>query len=73
MDQFEEIFLKEMGYPIGRHPITIKRTRAYKQTEDETVRDFQGRFENMLYQIPESHHPEGSTSCISIPMHFWHI
>jgi hypothetical protein len=29
-----------------------------KQAEDETARDFQDRFENMLYQIPESHHPE---------------
>ena len=47
-----------MEYPARRHPNTIRRLKHIRQAEDETVRDFQIRFENMLYQIPESHHPE---------------
>jgi hypothetical protein len=47
-----------MGYPARRHPNTIRRTQAHKTTEDETVREFYIRFENMLYQIPESHYLE---------------
>jgi hypothetical protein len=38
--------------------VLLKRLEHIKQTEDETVRDFQDRFEDILYQIPESHHPE---------------
>jgi hypothetical protein len=62
-----------MGYPVGRYPSTIKELEHIKQAEDETVRDFQDRFENMLYQIPESHHPEESTLSISLLVHFWDI
>jgi hypothetical protein len=35
----------------------LKRLEYVKQTQNETVRDFQVRFEGLLYQIPRSHHP----------------
>jgi hypothetical protein len=38
--------------------VLLKRLEHIKQIEDETIKDFQDRFEYILYQIPESHHPE---------------
>jgi hypothetical protein len=36
----------------------LKRLEYIKQIENETIREFQDRFENLLWQIPRSHHPE---------------
>jgi hypothetical protein len=36
----------------------LKRVEYVKQNENETVRDFEGRFEGLLYQIPRSHYPK---------------
>jgi hypothetical protein len=58
MEQFEETFLRRWGIQLEDIPVLLKRLEHIKQTEDETVRDFQDRFEDILYQIPESHHPE---------------
>jgi hypothetical protein len=58
MEQFEETFLGIWGTRLEDIPVLLERLEHIKQNEDETVRDFQDRFENMLYQIPESHHPE---------------
>jgi hypothetical protein len=38
--------------------VLLKRLEHIKKIEDETIRHFQDRFEYILYQIPESHHPE---------------
>jgi hypothetical protein len=58
MEQFEETFLERWGIQLEDIPVLLEELEHIKQAEDETVRDFQDRFENMLYQIPESHHPE---------------
>jgi hypothetical protein len=58
MEQFEKTFLERWGIQLEDIPALLKELEHIKQAEDETVRDFQIRFENMLYQIPESHHPE---------------
>jgi hypothetical protein len=36
----------------------IKILEYMKQTKNETVKEFHTRFENLLQQIPRSHHPE---------------
>jgi hypothetical protein len=38
--------------------VLLKILEHIKKIEDETVRDFQDSFEDMLYQILEIHHPE---------------
>jgi hypothetical protein len=38
--------------------VLLKILKHIKKTEDETVRHFQDRFEDILYQTPESHCPE---------------
>jgi hypothetical protein len=58
MEQFEKTFLERWGIQSEDIPTLLKELEHIKQAEDETVGDFQDRFENMLYQIPESHHPE---------------
>ena len=58
MEQFEKTFLERWGIQLEDIPALLKELEHIKQAEDETVRDFQDRFENTLYQIPESHHPE---------------
>jgi hypothetical protein len=58
MEQFEETFLERWGIQLEDIPVLLEKLEHIKQAEDETVRDFQDRFENMLYQIPEIHHPE---------------
>jgi hypothetical protein len=58
MEQFEKTFLERWGIQSEDIPTLLKELEHMKQAEDETVGDFQDRFENMLYQIPESHHPE---------------
>jgi hypothetical protein len=58
MDQLEETFLKRWGMKLEDIQTLLKRLEYVKQTENETVRDFQDRFEDLLYQIPRNHHPE---------------
>jgi hypothetical protein len=58
MKKFEETFLKRWGIQLEDIPVLLEKLDHIKQAEDETVRDFHYRFENMLYQVPESHHLE---------------
>jgi hypothetical protein len=58
MGQLEETFLEKWGIQLEDISVLLKRLEDIKQTENETLRDFQGRFENTLYQIPKSHPPE---------------
>jgi len=36
----------------------LKTLEYIRQTKNQTVRDFEGRFERLLYQIPASYYPE---------------
>jgi hypothetical protein len=58
MDQFEEIFLEEWGIHSEDIPLLIKNFEDIKQRENETLFDFQSRFEGTLCRIPKSHYPE---------------
>jgi hypothetical protein len=58
MEQLEETFLEKWGIQLEYISVLLKRFKHIKQTENETLRDFQDRFEDTLYQIPKSHHPE---------------
>jgi hypothetical protein len=58
MDQLEETFLKRWNIKIEYVHMLIKRLEHTKQTQNNTVREFRTRFENLLHQIPRSHHPE---------------
>jgi hypothetical protein len=58
MKQLEETFLKRWGIKLEDTPILLKRLKHIKQTENETIRQFQDRFEDLLFQIPRSHHHE---------------
>jgi hypothetical protein len=46
-----------MGHSTRRHPNTTKNFEDIKQGENETLFDFQSRFEGTLYRIPASHRP----------------
>jgi hypothetical protein len=58
MNQLEEVFLKEWGIRLGDISVLLKIFEHIKQAENETLFDFQSRFEGTLCQIPRSHHPE---------------
>jgi len=58
MDQFEEVFLEEWGIHSEDIPVLLKNFEDIKQGENETLFDFQNRFEGTLYHIPDSHRPE---------------
>jgi hypothetical protein len=68
MDQFEEVFLEEWGIKSEDIPILLKNFEDIKQSENETLFDFQSRFEGTLYQIPEAIVLEESMLSITIPM-----
>jgi hypothetical protein len=57
MEQFEETFLRRWGIQLEDITILLKRLEHIKQLEDESIRDFQDRFEDIPYQILERHHP----------------
>jgi hypothetical protein len=57
MDQFEEVFLEKWGIKSEDIPLLLKNFENIKQTENETLFDFQSRFEGTLYQIPRAHRP----------------
>jgi hypothetical protein len=58
MEQLEETFLEKWGIQLEDISVLLKRFEHIKQTENETLRDFQSRFEGTLCQIPRSHRPE---------------
>jgi hypothetical protein len=66
MNQLEEVFLKEWGIRLGDISVLLKRFKHIKQAENETLFDFQSRFEGTLCQIPRSHHPEDKVYCPSL-------
>ena len=57
MDKLEETFIKRWGIKLKDIQMLLKRLEYIKQTKNETVKEFQDRFENLLYHIPRSHHP----------------
>jgi hypothetical protein len=58
MEQLEKTFLKRWDVKLEDIPVLLKRLKHIKQTKNETVRQFQDRFEDILYRIPRSHHLE---------------
>jgi hypothetical protein len=57
MDQLEETFLKIWGIKLEDIQMLLKRLEYAKKIENETLWDFQNRFERLLYHIPRSHYP----------------
>jgi hypothetical protein len=58
INQLEEVFLEEWGIQSEDIPILQKKFEDIKQCENETLFDFQSRFEGALHQIPTIHRPE---------------
>jgi hypothetical protein len=58
MNQLEEVFLKEWGISLEDFSVLLKIFKHMKQTKNETLFNFQSRFEGTLYQIPASHRLE---------------
>jgi hypothetical protein len=58
MGQLGETFLEKWGIRLEDISVLLKRLEDIKQTKNETLRDFQDRFEHTLFQIPKSHRPE---------------
>jgi hypothetical protein len=58
MDQLEETFLMSWGMKLEDIQLLLKRLECMRQTEDETVKAFDVRFQMLLLQIPRSHYPE---------------
>jgi hypothetical protein len=49
MEQFDKTFLEEWGIQLEDIQTLLKELEHIKKAEDETVRDFHIKFENMLY------------------------
>jgi hypothetical protein len=60
MELFEEVFLAKWTMKIEDMQSLLKEIEGIKQTEFEVVRSFGVRFQILLYQIPQSHRPEGN-------------
>jgi hypothetical protein len=60
MEQFEEVFLAKWTMEMENVQSLLKEFEGIKQKESEIVRAFGVRFQRLLYQIPQSHHPEGN-------------
>jgi hypothetical protein len=60
MEQFEEVFLAEWTMEEEDMQSLLKELEGIKKTESEVVRAFGVRFQRLLYQIPQSHRPEGN-------------
>ena len=58
MDHFEEIFLARWVMKLEDIQSLLRGLECIKQTEYETVRVFEFRFQRLLFQILERHHPE---------------
>jgi hypothetical protein len=59
MDQFEEIFLARWVMKLEDIQSLLRGLECIKQIEDDIIIVFGVRFQRLLYQIPESHRPEG--------------
>jgi hypothetical protein len=55
MDQLEETFIKRWGIKLKDIQMLLNRFEYIKQAKNEIVREFQDRFENLLWKIPISH------------------
>jgi hypothetical protein len=60
MELFEEIFLAKWTMEMEVVQSLIKDLEGIRQAESEVVRTFGVRFQRLLYQIPQSHRPEGN-------------
>jgi hypothetical protein len=60
MDLFEKVFLEKWTMKIEDMQSLLKELEGIKQTKSEVVRAFGVRFQRLLYQIPQSHRPEGN-------------
>ena len=58
MDQLEEKFLEKWVIKLEYMNMLIKILEYMKQTKNEYVKEFHTKFENLLQQIPRSHHPK---------------
>jgi hypothetical protein len=58
MGQLEETFLEKWGIQLEDISVLQKKLKDIKKTENDTLKDFQDRFEHTLFQIPKIHHPE---------------
>jgi hypothetical protein len=60
MELFEEVFLAKWTMEMENVQSLLKELEGIKQKESEVVRAFGVRFQRLLYQIPQSHRPEGN-------------
>jgi hypothetical protein len=60
MELFEELFLAKWTMEMEVVQSLIKDLEGIRQAESEVVRTFGVRFQRLLYQIPQSHRPEGN-------------
>jgi hypothetical protein len=58
MEQFEEIFLAKWTMKIEVIQSLLKELEGIRQAKSKIVKVFVFRFERLLCQIPQSHHPE---------------
>jgi len=55
MDKLEEIFLKR--WSVKEDPMLLIRLNNITKQENETVREFNDKFESLVQKVPVSHHP----------------
>ena len=60
MERFEEIFIAKWTMEMEVVYSLLKDLEGIRQAESEVVRAFGVRFQRLLYQIPQSHRPEGN-------------
>jgi len=60
MERFEEIFIAKWTMEMEVVYSLLKDLEGIRQAESEVVRTFGVRFQRLLYQIPQSHRPEGN-------------
>jgi hypothetical protein len=73
MDQLEETFLMSWGMKLEDIQLLLKGLEYIRQTTDETVRALGLGFRCCYTRFLEAIVLKTSTSCISLPMHFWGI
>jgi hypothetical protein len=60
MERFEELFIAKWTMEMEVVYSLLKDLEGIRQAESEVVRAFGVRFQRLLYQIPQSHRPEGN-------------
>jgi hypothetical protein len=60
MELFEELFIAKWTMEMEVVYSLLKDLEGIRQAESEVVRAFGVRFQRLLYQIPQSHRPEGN-------------